>query len=59
VGADQHRFDAFLHDGGHGAGDHEGRVLDVQCVLDRNSPGALAGLVVSTYSTQLISPVSA
>jgi hypothetical protein len=23
VGADQHRFDAFLHDGGHGAGHHK------------------------------------
>ena len=34
VGADKHRFDAFLHDGGHGAGDHERCVLDIQCVLD-------------------------
>jgi len=34
AGGDEHRLDAFLHDGGHGARDHEGRVLNSKRVLD-------------------------
>lgn len=55
--ADQKRLDSFLNDGGHRAGNHEGRVLDVQRVLDRDELAALvrhgrAGIVRSVVESR-------